>query len=88
MGIRSLFIFLLFPPPIVAIVVVIEGWYLQRHRAQRYDWRAYFAWLADLAGRIAVGRVLGTRLAGVVLVATYCHRATNIGMNYLDEKGL
>jgi|GEM_PF-3570387 len=43
MGIRTLSIFLLLPPPIVAIVVVIEGWYLQRHRAQRYDWRAYFA---------------------------------------------
>jgi len=33
-----------------------------------------------------VGRVLGTRLAGVVLVVTYRHRATNIGMNFSDEK--
>jgi sterol desaturase/sphingolipid hydroxylase (fatty acid hydroxylase superfamily) len=71
----------LLPLPILLLVAALEGWYLQRRHAQAYDWRAYFASLGDLAGRIAVNRLVGAGVAGLVLALAYRHRIADVPMN-------
>lgn len=71
----------LLPLPLLLLAAAFEGWYLQRRRAQGYDWRAYFASLGDLAGRIAINRLVGAGVAGLVLALAYRHRITDVPMN-------
>ena len=40
--------------PVVMVAGVIEGLWLQRTRAEKYDWKAWGCSLADLAGRRAL----------------------------------
>lgn len=71
----------LLPLPLLLLAAAFEGWYLQRRRAQGYDWRAYFASLGDLAGRVAINRLVGAGVAGLVLALAYRHRITDVPMN-------
>lgn len=71
----------LLPLPFLLLAAAFEGWYLQRRRAPGYDWRAYFASLGDLAGRIAINRLVGAGVAGLVLALAYRHRITDVPMN-------
>ena len=70
----------LLPLPLLLFAAAFEGWYLQRRHAQGYDWRAYFASLGDLAGRIAINRPVGASVAGLVLALAYRHRVADVPM--------
>ena len=67
--------------PLLALVAAAEGWYLQRRRGQAYDWRAFFASLGDALGRRLIVTVLGTGVAGVLLLWVWDHRLTELSMD-------
>ncbi|HEV7778272.1 MAG TPA: sterol desaturase family protein [Luteibacter sp.] len=67
--------------PLFMLLATFEGLYLQRRRTGGYDWRAYFATLGDVAGRLVFARLLGTGLSGLVLALAYRHRVTSISMH-------
>ena len=72
---------LLLPLPVLLLAAALEGWYLQRRRVRPYDWRAYFASLGDLAGRMVINRLLGAGVAGLVLALAYRYRVTDMPMH-------
>jgi sterol desaturase/sphingolipid hydroxylase (fatty acid hydroxylase superfamily) len=74
--------YLLLLLPLLLLAAALEGWYLQRHRPDGYDWRAYLASLGDAAGRVVTNRLLGAGIAGVVLAFAYRHRITTISMHH------
>lgn len=71
----------LLPLPVLLLTAALEGWYLQRHRARAYDWRAYVASLGDLAGRLVVNRLVGAGMAGLVLALAYRYRVMDMPMH-------
>nr|AKQ70966.1 fatty acid hydroxylase [bacterium enrichment culture] len=72
---------LFFVLPLLALIAAAEGWYLQRRRGRDYDWRAYFASLADAIGRRAVVIALGSGVAGAFLYWIWEHRLATIPMD-------
>lgn len=66
--------------PVVLAAATAEAAYLQYRRKQDYDWKAYFASLADMVGRRLVG-LLPYSLAAPVLEWAYQHRLANIALD-------
>jgi len=67
--------------PLFMLLATFEGLYLQRRRTGDYDWRAYFATLGDVAGRLVFTRLLGAGVSGLVLAFAWRYRAASIPMH-------
>lgn len=67
--------------PAFVLLAAIEGWYLQRRNPGGYDWRAYFASMGDVVGRLVFTRLLGLGVAGLFFSIAYRYRITTIAMH-------
>jgi sterol desaturase/sphingolipid hydroxylase (fatty acid hydroxylase superfamily) len=66
--------------PLFLGIAALEGGYLQIIKGKNYDWRAYFASLGDVIGRVLINRVVGFGLAGSILTAVSHYRIGEISM--------
>lgn len=67
--------------PLFALAAAAEGWYLVARRGTVYDWRAYFASLADAIGRRLIVVGLGLGIVGAVLGLAWQYRLATIAMD-------
>ena len=72
---------LFFVLPVFVLVAAAEGWYLQTRRGHDYDWRAFFASLADALGRRLIIVVVGTGIGASVLYFIWEHRIATMPMD-------
>lgn len=71
---------LLIIPLLLPLLAAAEGW-LRLRRGQAYDWKAYWASLADALVRGVVNRVLQGGLVGLALYAVAQRRITTLHMD-------
>jgi sterol desaturase/sphingolipid hydroxylase (fatty acid hydroxylase superfamily) len=74
---RSLLLIL----PLFVLVAAAEGWYLQKRRGQRYDWRAFFASLGDAVGRRIIVSVVGVGAIAAVFSLAWDYRVATVPMD-------
>jgi len=67
--------------PVFVLAAAAEGWYLQARRGRDYDWRAFFASLADALGRRLIISIIGTGIGAAVLNVVWEHRASTMPMD-------
>ncbi|WP_379654381.1 sterol desaturase family protein [Pseudoxanthomonas sp. UC19_8] len=67
-------------PLVLPLLAALEAW-LRLRRGLAYDWKSYWASLGDALGRGLVGLVLGSGVAGVVLLAVHQVRLTTLAMD-------
>ena len=74
---RLLFLIL----PLFVAIAAAEGWYLQKRRGQRYDWRAFFASLGDAVGRRIIVSAVGLGATAAVLSLVWSDRIATVPMD-------
>ena len=72
---------LLLALPLFVLIAAAEGWYLQRRRQQRYDWRAFFASLGDVLGRRLVISAFGLGATAWVLAFAWSQRVGTVPLD-------